>query len=99
MRKIKLLFLAVTVYFVVIVAVAMAVPQLTPLAPTFQTRTRLVQVDVIVRNKNGPVMMLNQDNFTLLDNGKPQKISVFAVKGTPSARQSAIPLPPGTVSN
>ena len=43
--------------------------------------------------------MLNQDDFTLLDNGKPQKISVFAVKGTPSARQAAVPLPPGTVSN
>src|SRR5579862_2759854 len=99
MRKIKLLFLAVTVFFVVVVAVALAVPQLTPLAPTFQSRTRLVQVDVIVRNKNGPVMMLNQDNFTLFDNGKPQKISVFAVKGTPGARQSAVPLPPGTVSN
>ncbi len=82
-----------------IVAIAMAVPQLTPIAPTFQSKTRLVQVDVIVRNKNGPVTMLNQDDFTLLDNGKPQKISVFAVKGTQSSRQSAIPLPPGTVSN
>jgi VWFA-related protein len=99
MRKIKLLFLSVTVFFVVIVAVAMAVPQLTPIAPTFQSRTRLVQVDVVVRNKSGPVMMLNQDDFTLLDNGKPQKISVFAVKGTPSSRQSAVPLPAGTVSN
>src|SRR5579862_3404063 len=85
--------------FVVVVAVALAVPQLTPLAPTFQTRTRLVQVDVIVRNKNGPVTMLNQDDFTVLDNGKPQKISVFAVKGALSSRQSAVPLPPGTVSN
>jgi len=99
MRKIKLLFLAVAIFFAMIVAEATAVPQLTPPAPTFQARTRLVQVDVIVRNKNGPVMMLNQDDFTLLDNDKPQKISVFAVKGTPSSRQSAVPLPPGTVSN
>ena len=100
MRTIKLLFLAVAIFLAVIVAVAMAVPQVSPpLAPTFQARTRLVQVDVIVRNKNGPVMMLNQDDFTLLDNGKPQKISVFAVKGTPSSRQAAVPLPPGTVSN
>ena len=100
MRKIKLLSLAVAIFFVVIVAVAMAAPQLSSVpTPTFQARTRLVQVDVIVRNKNGPVMMLNQDDFTLLDNGKPQKISIFAVKGTPSSRQSAVPLPPGTVSN
>src|SRR6185437_9942511 len=36
---------------------------------------------------------LNQDDFTLLDNGKPQKISVFAVKEaqistTPTRRSS-----------
>ena len=99
MRKIKLLFLAVAIFFAMIVAVATAVPQVSPPAPTFQARTRLVQVDVIVRNKNGPVMGLNQDDFTLLDNGKPQKISVFAVKGTPSSRQPAVPLPAGTVSN
>ena len=56
-------------------------------------------MDVIVRDKNGPVTGLNQDDFTLLDNGKPQRISVFAVKGTQSSRRSAVPLPPGTVSN
>jgi VWFA-related protein len=99
MRKIKLLFLAVAIFFVAIVAVAIAVPQVSPLAPTFQARTRLVQVDVVVRGKNGPVMGLNQDDFTLLDNGKPQKISVFAVKGAQSLKQPAVPLPAGTVSN
>ncbi len=99
MRKIKLLFLAGAIFFVVIVAVAMAIPQLAPPAPTFQAGTRLVEVDVIVRDKNGPVMGLNQDDFTLFDNGKPQKISVFAVKGSQSSRQAAVPLPPGTVSN
>src|SRR6478752_5198183 len=99
MRKIKLLFLAGAIFFVVIVAVAMAIPQLASPAPTFQAGTRLVEVDVIVRDKNGPVMGLNQDDFTLLDNGKPQKISVFAVKGSQSSRQAAVPLPPGTVSN
>ncbi len=99
MRKIKLLFLAVAIFFAVIVAIAMAVPQVSPTAPTFRARTRLVQVDVIVRGKNGPITGLNQDDFTLLDNGKPQKISVFAVKGSQKSRQSAVPLPPGTVSN
>jgi VWFA-related protein len=99
MRKIKLLFLAVAIFFAVIVAVAMAVPQVSPIAPTFRARTRLVQVDVIVRGKSGPITGLNQDDFTLLDNGKPQKVSVFAVKGSQKSRQSAVPLPPGTVSN
>jgi VWFA-related protein len=95
MRKIRLLFLAIA-------AVAFAGPvllQTTPPTPTFQARTRLVQVDVIVRDKNGPTVGLNQDDFTVLDNGKPQKIAVFAVKGSQSSQQSAIPLPAGTVSN
>jgi VWFA-related protein len=56
-------------------------------------------VDVVVRGKHGPVTGLNQDDFTLLDNGKPQKISVFAVKGTQSSKQPVVPLPAGTVSN
>ena len=99
MRKIKLLFFAVSIFFIVIVAVAIAVPQVSPLAPTFRARTRLVQVDVVVRGKHGPAMGLNQDDFTLLDNGKPQKISVFAVKGTQSSKQPVVPLPAGTVSN
>jgi VWFA-related protein len=94
----KLLFLAAAV------ATAQQAPLQKPApqslsAPTFRARTRLVQVDVIGRDKNGPVMGLTQDDFTLLDNGKPQKISVFAVKGTQSSRQSAVPLPPGTISN
>ncbi len=98
MRKIKLLFPAVSIFFVAILAVAIALPQ-SPPAPTFRTRTRLVQVDVVVRDKNGPALGLSQDDFTLLDNGKPQKISVFAVKGAQSSKPPLVPLPAGTVSN
>jgi len=36
-------------------------------------------VDVIVRNKNGSVEGLKKDDFTLLDEGKPQPISVAHV--------------------
>ena len=108
MRKIRLLSLAVVIISLVVMGATIvgARPVLqqtsSPLsspAPTFQARTRLVEVDVIVRDKNGPVMGLNQDDFTLLDDGKPQKISVFAVKGAQSSRQAAVPLPAGTVSN
>lgn len=98
MRKIKLLFLAVAIFFVAILGVAIAFPQASP-APTFRARTRLVQVDVVVRDKNGPALGLNQDDFTLFDNGKPQKISVFAVKGAHSSKLPLVPLPAGTVSN
>ncbi len=68
-------------------------------APVFRAGTRLVQVDVVVRDKNGPVTGLNRDNFTLFDNGKPQRISVFSIKSQRSGTQPAAPLPLGAVSN
>lgn len=68
--------------------------------------THLVQVDVLVRDKNGPVTGLTRDDFILLDRGKPQEIAVFSsaadariaapagVSTTPAA-----PLPAGSFSN
>jgi len=52
--------------------------------PQIRVATRLVEVGVIVRDKNGPVAGLTKDDFTVLDQGKPQKISIF----------SAVPPPP-----
>jgi len=68
-------------------------------AAVFRAGTRLVQVDVVVRDKNGPVTGLNRDDFTVLDAGKPQRISVFSVKSQRSITQPAAPLPVGAVSN
>jgi VWFA-related protein len=68
--------------------------------PTFSTGTRLVQVDAIVRGSHGPVAGLTRDDFTLLDNGKLQKIAVFSVRSAarnPDVRPA--PLPVGAVSN
>lgn len=96
MRKIGSLFLALFIGFA-----SFAASQISPVtpAPTFSARTRLVEVDVVVRGKNGPVTGLTQDDFTLLDNGKLQKISVFSIKGTQGSGQAVVPLPSGTVSN
>lgn len=45
---------------------------------TFQVESRLVIVNVGVRDKGGkPVEGLKADDFTVLENGKAQKISVF----------------------
>lgn len=66
--------------------------------PVFRAGTRLVQVDVVVRNKSGPVAGLKKEDFTLLDEGSPQQISVFSVTTQHSGKQ-AVPLPAGTVSN
>ncbi len=61
--------------------------------PVIRTSTRLVQVDVVVRDSKGSVGGLSVNDFRLFDNGKPQKISVFSVVGSkkPSAPNSADP--------
>src|SRR5688572_7624846 len=63
--------------------------------------TRLVEVDVVVRDKNGPVTNLAKDDFTLLDNGKAQRVDVFSVSTAERSRSTEAlpPLPAGVVSN
>jgi VWFA-related protein len=78
----------------------------------FRSGARLVEVDAVVRDKNGPVKGLTKDDFTLSDcnqqqrnlnhpyspcKGKRQSRAVFReANGAPSP---APPLPPGVVSN
>ena len=73
--------------------------QTAPPPPTISVSTRLVQVGVIARDKNGPVADLTKDDFVVLDRGKPQKISVFSVESSESAPQAAQPLPQNTFSD
>ena len=76
-----------------------------PANPVFRTTTRLVQVDVVVTDKQGkPVSGLTQADFTLLQDGKPQQIRVFDPHtgnngGAASAVANAPKLPPNTYSN
>jgi VWFA-related protein len=90
-------------YFALLAVASMAAQQ--PPPPTFKTGTKLVQVDVVVRDKSGPVSGLTKEDFTLFDNGKPQEIAVFSVKGSIQSAAAAVkpavavPLPPGAVSN
>jgi VWFA-related protein len=67
--------------------------------PTFRAGTRLVEVDVVVHNGKGPVDGLKKEDFTLLDQGKPQQVALFSVTAGRSLMKAAVPLPPGTVSN
>jgi len=47
-------------------------------APVLKVRTRLVIVDVVARDAKGaPVTDLKQDDFTVLEDGKQQKVRVF----------------------
>ena len=67
--------------------------------PFLRVNTRLVEVDVVVHSKGAAVADLNQDDFTVFDNGKPQKIATFSVISSKTTAGKLIPLPPGAVSN
>jgi VWFA-related protein len=70
-----------------------------PQPPRIRVSTRLVQVDVIVRDKNGPVADLTKDEFVVLDRGRPQGISLFSVESGSSENQPVQPLPQNTFSD
>lgn len=68
--------------------------------PSFHAETRLVEINVVVRDRNGPVANLKKDDFTVMDRGKTRKIAFFSVNGTgPEADLKNAPLPAGTFSN
>jgi VWFA-related protein len=67
---------------------------------TFKVRVNLVEVRVVVRDSQGhAVGNLKQEDFQLLDNGKPQVISRFSVEqagaNPPVVKQEASPEAPG----
>ena len=68
-----------------------------------KVKTRLVVVDVVVRDKKGAVVTdLKKENFKLTENGREQPISVFSFQhpgeGEPRPAQSA-KLPPNVFKN
>ena len=61
--------------------------------------TRLVVVDVVAVDEKGqPVADLKADDFTVLEDGKPQKVSDFSFHH-PAAAAPAPPPAPGIISN
>ena len=78
---------ALALALVAIAASAQSAPQ----TPAISVSTRLVQVGVIARDKNGPVADLTKDDFVVLDRGKPQKISVFSVESSEHAPSRPLP--------
>jgi VWFA-related protein len=74
-------------------------PPEAPRSPTFQSNVQLLQVRVIAEDKDGkPITDLRQDEFQLLDNGRPQDIRLF-LNGSERSRIAAPLLPPGTFTN
>jgi VWFA-related protein len=67
--------------------------------PVVRVNTRLVEVDVVVHSKGEAVADLKQDDFTVYDRGKPQKVASFNIISSHTTAGKAVPLPPGAVSN
>jgi len=62
---------------------------------TFRTGTDLVEVDVVVRDKDGnPVRGLRPEDFTLLDRGKPVTVTAFEEVARGSAELLPSRFPP-----
>ena len=82
---------------VCLVGALCALSALSQAPAVFQGGTRLVEVEVVVRDRSGPVKGLSKDEFTLLDEGKPQRIAIF--RDASRTENIVAALPPGTVSN
>jgi VWFA-related protein len=78
-------------------ALAMTVPAQD--APTFRTDARLVELQVVVTARgNQPVAGLTEEDFTVLENGKPKRIAFFSAPSI-EARLKPGPLPAGLHTN
>jgi VWFA-related protein len=68
--------------------------------PVLRVTTRLVEVNVVVRDKSGPVRGLSKDDFTLFDKGKQRQIAFFSMNAPAEAAAVATaPDAPGVVRN
>ena len=73
-----------------LLAASLLAQQQPPADPVFRTSSNLVLVTVFARDKQGnPLAGLKKEDFTLLENGKPQSISVFDFQNTDAA--TAVP--------
>ena len=66
---------------------------------TFKSQANLVLVPVEVRSHNQHVAGLDKDKFTLMQDGKPQKIAVFEEIRTTSERLKRVPVGPQEFTN
>jgi VWFA-related protein len=68
--------------------------------PVIQSTTRLVQISVVARDKDGrPAEGLQANDFRISADGSPQKIAFFSVESTGKVAAPNPPLPPHTFTN
>jgi len=67
---------------------------------TIRVSTRLVQVNVVVRDSRGPISGLTKKDFKIFDKGKEQNIALFNVSTfSPKPPDSIVKTPPGVFTN
>ncbi len=68
--------------------------------PMLRSTTRLVIVDVVATDKEGNFIPdLRQEDFVVIEDGKPQKVSDFSVHRPTSSAQATAALPHNVVGN
>jgi VWFA-related protein len=81
---------------ITVLAVSQQVPEQ---ATKFRSQTNLVLVPVQVRNHGQHMANLKQESFTILQDGKPQKIAVFEEVRTSTQRLQRAPVGPKEFTN
>jgi VWFA-related protein len=79
-----------------LLGLAMAVQAQAPAPPSFPTQAEAITVDVVVLDRDGqPVRGLTREDFTLLEDGRPQAIVGFEARHAPepAVPAQAAPLP------
>lgn len=68
--------------------------------PALRVTTRLVLVDTVVTDKSGhQIRDLRKEDFTVFENGKPQKIAAFSFESPEVAPRRPLDLPPNVHTN
>ncbi len=81
---------ALSVALALMLACASVVSQDTSTDYTFHAKTEVVLVNVTVRDKNGnPVRDLKRDDFTVLEDNKPQQVISFDLENTDAVLSTA----------
>jgi len=70
-----------------------------PAPPIIRVSTHVVEVNVIVQGKAGPVDNLTKDDFRLLDKGKERKIAFFSVNSIHKTGRASAPRQRAMFSN
>ena len=89
----------IAVLLTLVFAPLLAISQGAPSDQTIRVSTHLVQINIIARDKNGPVPNLTKDDFVVTDEHVTRPIGVFSVESAKFMHEPVQPLPPNTFSD